>query len=214
MNLFQRITATLTHTVGSVVAQVENHDAVAEAALKDTQSAAAKAQVRLARLHKDGEAMRLRRQALQQAESSWTQRAVAAAKEDEQKALECVRRRNACREQLEQLAQSLARHEEVEREVGASVARIEQRLQELTQQRNRMRSRHSAADALRVINRIENSSAGGIEDVFDRWEMQIAETEYAAGGACHTDTFESGFLRQEDEAALKADLHELLNAKE
>jgi phage shock protein A len=214
MNIIQRITATLNHTVSNVVTQVENHDAVVEAALKDSHNTAAKARVRLTRLIRDGETMRQRQKTLQQAEITWTERAVAAAVEDEQRALECVRRRNGCRQQLEQLSQSLARHDEVEREVNASVARIEQRLHELTQQRNLMRSRHSAADALRVINRIENSSANGIEDIFDRWEMLITETEFAGGGIAHADMFESGFIKQEDEAALKTELHALLNKKE
>lgn len=213
MNILQRITATFSSTVSSVVSHVENHDAVVEAALKETHTAAAKARVRLTRIQKDGESMRRKLKELQEAEVLWSERAVATAKQDEQKALECIKRRNACRKHIAQASEALARHDEVEREVVASVARIEQRLETLTQQRNMMRSRHSAADVLRVINRIEDGSSHGIEDIFDRWEILITETEYANGGAgtVHTDTLDASFLKQENEDALKADLHALLD---
>jgi phage shock protein A len=140
----------------------------------------------------------------------WEERAVTAAKEDEAKTLECIKRRNQSRGQKEQAAAMLARHDEIEREVGVTVARIEERITTLTQQRNALRSRHSAADALRVINRIEDTSAHGIEDIFDRWEMLIAETEYASGDTRHSDSFEAAYTQQESDASLKADLDALL----
>jgi phage shock protein A len=213
MNLLQRITATFTSTVGNVVSHVENHDAVVEAALKETHNAAAKARVRLTRLQRDGENMRRKLREIQDAEALWSERAIASAKQDEHRALECVKRRNACRKHIAQTSEALARHEEVEREVSTSVARIEQRLETLTQQRNMMRSRHSAADAMRVINRIEDNSSHGIEDIFDRWEILITETEYANGGAntAHSDAFDASFTKQENEDELKADLHALLD---
>jgi phage shock protein A len=210
MNLFTRITATLSGKVDDLVSHVENHDAIVEVALKDTRAALAKARVRLARVQKDGEALHHRLSEAQRMESVWTERAKATAAADEKKALECVGRRNQCREQATQTAEALARHEELERTIGSSVERMEQRLSELSQQRNMLRSRHSAADALRVINRIEGSSAHGIEDTFDRWEMLITETEYSNGNLPYTDTLDADFRSVEDASALRADLAALL----
>lgn len=213
MNIIHRITATVSGTISELVSHVENHDAIVESALNDARAASARASVRLTRLRKDGEAMRARLTEAQTMEATWEERAVRAAAEDATKALECVKRRNACRKEAANLTAMLARHEEAEREVGQSVQRIEARLAELTQQRNMLRSRHSAADAMRVISRIENDSANGIEDIFDRWEMRITEAEYVSGGSKRVDTFETGFAKQEDEAALKADLEALLAAQ-
>lgn len=214
MNILQRITATITSTVDSVVSHVENHDAVVEAALKQTHAAAAKARVRLTRIQKDGENMRRTLESLKKAETAWEQRAIATAKQDEPRALECVKRRNATRAQYAQVEQALVRHEEVEREVTASVERIEQKLQSLHQQRNQMRSRHSAADALRVISKIEDSSASSVDDIFDRWEILITEMEYASGANAsqHSDALENTFLKQEKDETLKSDLAALLSS--
>ena len=74
-----------------------------------------------------------------------------------------------------------------------------------------MRSRHSAADALRVINKIEGDCAEGIDDTFERWEMLVAETEYMAGGTTNVDTLNETFTQAEDAESLKADLAELLS---
>lgn len=211
MNLFNRISATFTSKVDHLVSHVENHDAVVEVALGDTRGALAKARVRLARIHKDGENLRRKLQELQQMEATWTERAKAIAAQDEQKALACVGRRNLCREQAVQTQQALARHEELEQQINATVERMEQRLGELTQQRNLMRSRHSTAEAQRVLQQIEGSSAHGIEDTFDRWEALITETEYASGTFnSRMDSLDAAFTRQEDDEQLKADLAVLL----
>ncbi|MEM7400960.1 MAG: hypothetical protein AAF304_03310, partial [Pseudomonadota bacterium] len=78
------------------------------------------------------------------------------------------------------------------------------------QQRNLMRSRHSAADAMRVINKIEGDCAEGIDDTFERWEMLVAETEYMAGSTANVDTLNETFAKDEDAESLKADLQDLL----
>lgn len=211
MNLFNRITATFTSKVDSIVSRVENHDAVVEVALNDTRAALAKARVRLARIRKDGDGLRQKCEELRQMENTWAERAKAIATEDEKKALACINRRNLCREQAAQTWQALSRHQELEEQISASVGRMEQRLAELVQQRNLLRSRHSTAEAQRVLHQIEGGSAHGIEDTFDRWEALITETEYAIGSyGPQVDSLDADFARQENDEKLKADLAALL----
>lgn len=211
MNLITRLAATLNGTLNDIVSHVENHDAVVAVALKDTRAAVAKARVRLDRIRKDGESMRQRVADLKEMEAKWTERARRIAQEDEAKALECVARRNQCREQAVQTLTALSRHEELERKVGENVQRMEKRLQEITQQQNLMRSRQSTADAMRIINKIEGSSAHGVEDTFDRWEMLITETEYAYGSSPDIDSLDASFLNDENSSELKAELDALLS---
>ncbi len=210
MNIFNRLQATISAGLDNAVSQVENHDAVVEAALKEARGAAARARVRLSRVQKEEANMRSKLAELENMQRKWTDRAIRTAKEDEKQALECVKRKNACEEQIIQTKDAIARHTQLETNVGSSVERIEQRITELTQQRNLMRSRHSAADAMRVINKIEGDCADGIDDTFERWEMLVAETEYMAGSAVNVDTLNESFTKDENNESLKADLEDLL----
>lgn len=213
MNVFTRISATLTGKLDEMVSHVENHDAVVAVALKDTRAALAKAKVRLDRVYKDGESMRNRLEEATRMEKLWESRAKDTAAQDEQKALACIARRNQCRDQITQTQSALARHEELEAKVGENVQRMEQRLRDITQQQNLMRSRQSSADAMRIINKIEGDSDNGIEDTFDRWEMLITETEYSTGHMSNTDTLDMSFVKEENTSQLQAELADLLNVK-
>lgn len=213
MNIFSRLSATFSGKLEDVVSHIENHDAVVAVALKDTRNAVAKAKVRLDRVRKDGETMRKRLDDATNMAQLWENRAKESAADDEQKALACIARRNQCREQIIQTQAALARHEELEIKVSENVQRMEQRLRDITQQQNLMRSRQSTADAMRIINQIEGSTSNGIEDTFDRWETLITETEYATGHITETDTLDMSFAKEENTMQLQAELAELLDTK-
>lgn len=214
MNLITRLSATLSGKLEEVVSHVENHDAVVAVALKDTRAAVAKARVRLEQVRRDGQNLRERVTQLDDKEQLWEKRARDSAAIDETKALECVARRNQCRQQKMSSQQALARHTELEQKMAASVAQMEERLRELMNQQNLMRSRQSTAEAARIINRIEASSPSGLEATFDRWEMLITETEYANGALPDIDMLDASFTRDEQTNVLKAELDALLEAKE
>ena len=211
MSLIQRISATITSSVDRAVSKVENHDAIIAAALKDTQRAAARSRVRLARVQKDGASLRTRYRELEIASERWAERAKRIAADDEGRALECLRRRKECQAQLAGLRESIARHDELEARIGEQVKKIEARVGEVTQQRNLMRSRQSVADAMRAIHDIEGSGAGDIEDTFDRWEINLGESEFLWASANVSDTLDTAFLEEEEKVELRAELEELLN---
>lgn len=210
MSLIKRLTTTITSSFDSAVRRVENHDAVIDAALKDARQAAARTRVRLARVQKDGEALAARRRELAEAATRWAQRARSIAGEDEAKALACLRRRRECEAQVRGLDTALARHRELEARVADNLKNIETRIAEVTQQRNVMRSRQSAADAMRILADVEGVTCGQIEDTFDRWEVNLGETEIFLGAHAPADTLDSEFAQEEDDAALRAELDELL----
>jgi phage shock protein A len=214
MSLIRRISTSITSSVDRAVSKVENHDAIINAALRDTQQAAARSRVRLERVRKDGRSLRARQASLQQAVARWTDRARSVAADDEAKALECLRRRKDCEQQLRALEDSIEKHEELETRIAEQVKKIEARIGEVTQQRNMMRSRQSVAEAMRTIHNIEGVSYGEIEDTFDRWEINLGETEIMTGAATRTDPLESAFLAEEDTAELRAELDELMRSGE
>ena len=214
MNLIRRISATLTSSVDRAVSKVENHDAIVNAALRDTQQAAARARVRLERVRKDGNALNNRYRSLQEARSRWTERARSTAGNDEAKALECLRRRKDCDTQLRNLEDSIEKHEELESRIAEQVKKIEARIGEVSHQRNMMRSRQSVAEAMRAIHNIEGVSYGEVEETFDRWEINLGETEILMGAATTSDPLDSEFLAEEDTEALRAELEILINSEE
>jgi phage shock protein A len=212
MGIINRITTTLTASVDRAVSQVENHDAVIDVSIKDCRAALSKAQVRYSRVKKDRQNLQSRLEELQEMETTWENRAKSVAAEDEKMALDCLHRKNICKQRISNTQQALVQHEELEQKVGASITKIEQRLSHITQQRNMMRSRHSAADALRTINSIEGSSKNDVDDTFERWEMIISEAEYEVGQELEpVDLLDKSFAEKEDEAVLRAELSALMN---
>jgi len=211
MSLIRRISTSITSSVDRAVSKVENHDAIINSALRDTQQAAARSRVRLERVRKDGQSLKTRQNDLQQAVSRWTDRAKSIATSDESKALECLRRRKDCEVQLQNLRGSIEKHDELEAKIADQVKKIEARIGEVAQQRNMMRSRQSVAEAMHTINNIEGVSYGEIEDTFDRWEINLGETEIILGAATTTDPLDTAFLTEEDTAELRTELSDLLN---
>ena len=214
MSLIRRISTSITSSVDRAVSKVENHDAIINSALRDTQQAAARSRVRLERVRKDGKALKTRRVDLKVSVSRWTERARSIAATNEPKALECLRRRKDCETQLQNLDESIEKHDELEARIVEQVKKIEARIGEVAQQRNMMRSRQSVAEAMRTINNIEGVSYGEIEDTFDRWEINLGETEILTGSMATTDPLDSAFLAEEDTTELRAELSELLNMDE
>jgi phage shock protein A len=211
MSLIHRISTSITSTVDRAVSKVENHDAIVNAALRDTRQAAARSRVRLERVRKDGKSLKNRYGELKVAQGRWTDRAKVVAETDEKKALECLRRRRDCEAQAKNLKESIAQHDELEARIAEQVKKIEARIGEVSHQRNMMRSRQSVADAMRTINKIEGVSYGEIEDTFDRWEINLGETEIMLGASTVSDPLDTEFLADEDAEDLRAELEELLD---
>jgi len=214
MSLIRRISTSITSSVDRAVSKVENHDAIINAALRDTQQAAARSRVRLERVRKDGHSLKTRHANLLLAISRWTERAKSIGAADEAKALECLRRRKDCEMQLQNLELSIEKHEELESRIAEQVKKIDVRIGEVAQQRNMMRSRQSVAEAMRTINNIEGVSYGEIEDTFDRWEINLGETEILMGANSPSDPLDTAFLAEEDMAELRAELSVLLKQDE
>ena len=177
MNLFTRITATLGASADQAVSRFENHDAIAESALRQARQSVVKARVQHTRVTRDGSELRARVAELHKDEALWPRRAREIAPEDEQKAMDCLGHRCRCRELLAQTQERLSRHEQLESDVYSRLQEIEHRLEQINQQRNQMRSRESVAKAMDVMGRVETDGQDSVEAVFDRWEISIGETE-------------------------------------
>ena len=79
MNLFKRIVTTVHSGVDRTVASMENHEAIVDAALKESREALVRAKARLGRLEKDGKRQHNRVTELTSEIELWAERALACA---------------------------------------------------------------------------------------------------------------------------------------
>lgn len=213
MSVLKRFSTTVVAHIDRLVGSIENHDAVIDAAIRNARQAAARATVRLERVRRDGERLRQRLDTLRANEQNWARRARACAAQNEDTALECLRRRNACTRQAGELTTALTRHVELEARLAADIQQAQHRVRDMSQQRNLMRSRQAAAEALTTIACMGEQFAVEVDDAFERWEIKVTEAELAADSRTPRDPLESGFADAEERAALKSELNELI-AKE
>lgn len=212
MSLYQRISTTLVAQIDRFVGNIENHDAIVQAAAGDSRRSLAKARVRLGSVRRDGERLVQRISSLETAEADWTERARSHA-DEEPVALECLRRRNLCRRELEQLNASLGQHKELELRLAKDIRLAEGRLQSLVQQRNLMRTRQSTAEALGSLAEADPCRRVDLEDTFERWEERVTEAEMSTGLYSEVDPFDARFVAAEEQQALRAELNALINHK-
>lgn len=177
MNLFSRISATLSATAETAVSKFENHDAIAESALVEARQAFAKARIRHRSMEQSVTEIRANLASSELQIEKWTERARALADTNESRTLQCLEQRRHCREQAESHRVNLVKHEELCANMAGRLKQMEVRLQELTNQRNEMRSRESLARATQVMDKIDSRSSDGVDAVFERWELNISDTE-------------------------------------
>lgn len=204
MPLLQRISATLTAQVERLVGEIENHDAVVEAGIRDQRRAYAQARVRLARMSEEGERLRRRSAELGEQSAAWRQRAVACADEDQ--ALECLRRAKQTAAQAQSVTERVRQHAAIETRLTRELEAVQRRVQGLEQRRHLLRSREATANAACRVRSAEGGTTLDLDDTFDRWEVRVFETELDGETSLERDLFEAALAAEEERTALRAEL--------
>jgi len=199
----------LVASIDRVIGQVENHEALVESTLKEVRRGAARAQVSLNRVRRDGNGLRERLARATAEQEDWRRRAVACRETDEGKALECLRRAKNADREASAVSERLVKHEESERRLSEEVDALQTRVSELQERHNQMRTRDAVARGSAGIDDVSSGVASDIEGAFERWEENLAMVEVARPSANEVDTFAREFEAAEDEAALRAELEEL-----
>ena len=192
-------------SIDSMIVQVENHEALATSALRELEQGIARSRVQLMRVERDGRALKQALSEEQEAAARWRDRA--RREEQEARGLECLRRHKRSAARVVELTQSQAEHQRIELQLKRDVQTLERRLLELRQQRNTMRTRQSRAEAFSVAQGPGDVADGEIDQIFERWESRVAETEVASGClVASIDSFDEEFLDVEEAASLKLEL--------
>ena len=213
MARFKRWTHGVVASIDSLIVQVENHEAQVSSALRELEQGVARSKVQLMRVERDGVALERALAEEREAAIRWRDRAVR--EEREVRALECLRRHKRCERRVLELTQNQTEHARVEQQLKRDIQTLEQRLFELRQQRNTMRTRQSRAEAFTVVQGTGDLENGEIGAIFERWETRLAESEVHSGClVALTDSFDEEFLDAEEIAALKLELSDLRKQQE
>jgi len=213
---FRIWTAGLLSRVDWMVSQVENHEALAQGAIAEVTRAAARARVQLVRVREDGARLRRQLGETHETEKLWRDRARRTAAEDEARALECLRRSKRAERRAAEMERRVDEHERAEKQLAQDVAAVDERLGQLKEKRNLLRTRESRAQALATVRSADAPFGCDVGELFDRWEAQVTEREFA--GECASlatselddDAFEDEFVTAEENENLRAELDDLL----
>ncbi len=203
MSRIQRWKLSMTSWVDGVLSQIENHEGAVNAAIGRVRQATARARVQLRRVERDQQRLRESLAREQRAADRWRTRAVDA--QDEEAAIECLRRHQASERRVEVLGTRLAEHERSQDELREGIGILNGRLAELNERKHVMCTRQSRAEAAHGMA-FAGEPMADLEDLFDRWETRVGEIELASELAEPIDAFESHFEQVEEVAELRTEL--------
>lgn len=210
MSLIKRISATLSTRVDRLVSELENQDAIVEAGIRDSRQAYARAKVRHSRVVEEGRRLGRKQEDLRHDTAVWRERATTC--DDEDRALECLRRAKQAATQAASVQQILANHADVEQRMQREIRVMRERIESLQHKRHLLRGREAAAEAATCIQRLDDGSSRDLEDAFERWEIKVTEAELTGGTLSEADAdrlsdpLERDFVAKEERAALQAEL--------
>lgn len=197
--------------LSQVVDDLENHEAVAEAALDDLKKLRAKVHLESLRLTRQIQNLEAKCQSLAEEAARWQQRALAVAPDDKPKALACLQRLERAEEEQRRISETLAKTRAAARKVENELKQIDEALQKMASQLAILRARESRLQAAGLVSE-GGVRSGKFQAIFDRWESQLESQDCLEFDEDYDPLAES-FERQESEHALEEKLEALLKAK-
>jgi len=212
MNLIKRLTTTISASLDTAVNQMENHDAIVDASIKQIRQAVAKTKARINTLRQQQNVYEKQLTEAKEQHTLWTERAKSLAEKDQDKALQCISRRNQLSAEIKRLVCSVQQQKDLVREVSANLQTLQSKLDEMVHKHNLMRSRQTVADVNRVVAHADQDQ--NLNDTFERWESVVLEHEFAVSDVCTRDSLDMELSEQENEIELLAQLTELTEQAE
>ncbi|MGR8935424.1 MAG: PspA/IM30 family protein [Gammaproteobacteria bacterium] len=209
MNTIKRLFVSIKSQIDHVADDFENHEALAAAAIEDLQAVAGKTRLQLHRLGKMSVHYAQQLQAQQEQARLWAERALKSRQQDEQKALQCVKRLRQTRRHIELLEQQCRETAEQEAKMRAELQAIQEQLQMLQSKKEILSARQHRACLHGAWTDSRSAALREAQSIFERWEGSVVGSEFEAPEDLERDSFAEAFEQEEDELALKAMLDEL-----
>jgi len=211
MSIIKRLSTTLMSRIDQVVGEIENHDALAEAALGEQKKKIAAAKVQLAQVQSQEQRLQSQIAQLKEDASRWEKRAVQSAVTDETRALECLQRRKQIDSQVERLTAARDEYAASVTKIGADIGRAENELLTLSQKHTLLRARQTSNEAIHTPVGAGMANLGELESTFERWETRIAQEEILNEMSEPFDPLEHSYRNEEEAEALRDELQSLLS---
>lgn len=209
MNSFKKLYVSIKSQIDHAADEFENHEALAEAAIKDLQAVAGKTRLHLHRLHKMSEHYQAQLQQQQKEIQRWSERALKTREQDEQKALQCMKRVKQTQQQIDLLEQQLSQTEEQESKIKVDLNNIQEQLLSLKNKKEILAARENRTGLREKIQDIHSNQVNEANEIFDRWEGTVVSSELDEPDFRETDTFAQSFEQEEETLELKMMLDEL-----
>jgi phage shock protein A len=211
MNIFKKIAISIQAGTEDLVGKLENHEAVAESMIEEMGKALALAKVQLNRIGSDRSLTEKKLIEIDKQVLLWKDRARRVAVTDESKAMECVWRIKLLQDENVRLKESLSELTGTELKLQQNINSLEDRLREIKRRKNSLLCRQSCSDALSLAEKFDSNSHDEISHTLERWESAIMVNEYLNGETVHCDELKQSCEKEEQAAALKNMLDEIMN---
>jgi len=210
MNTFKRLIVSVKGRIDHVAEELENHEALAEAAIQELTTIRNHTCRNLVRLKKAMAQTRASMEKMEQDIQRWKERAVRVRSRDEAKALECVRRMKETETRLQRQRTAFDQITRQYERSRADLERLDSRLDLMRRRKLLLAARQSAGRTEGSGWPTDGTDAAQLEAIFDRWE----ETVEAAAGREEDEILpepdlEEAFRREEEAAELRALLDDL-----
>ncbi|WP_031433925.1 PspA/IM30 family protein [Methylomarinum vadi] len=209
MNSFKRLFVSIKSQIDHVADEFENHEALAETAIGDLQEIARKTRLHLHRVDKMTEQYQKQLQKQQEQARLWSERALKIKQQDEQKALQCVRRLRQAQRQSHALEQQIQEAKTQAAKIRDDLSAIQEQLLVLKNKKEILAARQHRTSVHDVLLDRQANPLRDAQSIFDRWEGSVVSSEFDLPETIDSDIFAEQFEQEEDELALKMMLDEL-----
>jgi len=213
MNSIKRLYISIKGQIDQAADEFENHEALAGIAIQELQSIDKTTRLHLHRVSKMTEQYQKQLDQQKQHQSLWTTRAIKAKEQDEQKAIQCVKRLLQTKKQIALLEQQLEESSQQENKTRDDLNSIQKQLLVLKNKKEMFAVRQNRSHIQTTLQDNQINSLDNVQQVFDRWEGRIVSTEHDIP-VTPSDTLLDDFEQEEEALALKMLLDELIDPKQ
>ncbi|MCJ8276615.1 MAG: PspA/IM30 family protein [Bdellovibrionales bacterium] len=212
MKHITKLVTTVSARFDQLVGQIENHEAIAEATLKQLKVDIREAYVQHRILLKEAETASNKLTHANELRDKWEKRAKSYGKENKEKALYCLKQFNAQESEIEFWSEKCRELQESAKTLKTQIARFESNYQKLKLQHQKLVSREKSAQmGISLSEAKDNLATGDISDVFERWEKKVIRSEVEGDMFQITADSESIEMdEQEEQLDLEAQLDDLI----
>ena len=209
MNSLKRIFVSIKSQIDHVADEFENHEALAGAAIQDLLTLQQKTRLHLHRVTKLASHYQQKIDQEREQARLWSERAVKVRIQDENKALQCVKRLRACQQQIALLEQQYAQTTAQESKIRNDLQTIEAQLLILKNKKEILSARQNRNSLQDVLQDSQGSSLREAQNIFERWEGNVSMAETESFSLAENDSLAQTFEQEEDELSLRLLLDEL-----